>query len=55
MTPEELAKEREASKQRRLQQLERRQRLQQEPTPTRTMSRQERKKLHDDEYVPPND
>lgn len=55
MTPEELAKERAASAERRKKQLDeaRRERPVQEWQATRTLSKAERLRLKDDDYVPP--
>ncbi|GMV05483.1 MAG: hypothetical protein AMXMBFR53_17610 [Gemmatimonadota bacterium] len=57
LTPEELEKERKASLERRKRQLEeaRRDHPLEAYTPTRTLSRAERARLRDDDYVPPRD
>lgn len=57
MTPEELEKERKSSLERRQKQLEatRRDRTAPEWTDTRSLSRADRLKLKDDDYVPPTD
>lgn len=57
VTPEELARERAASAERRKKQLEdaRRERPVQEWTATRTLSKAERLRLKDDDYVPPTE
>lgn len=57
MTPEELEKERKSSLERRQKQLEatRRDRVAPEWTDTRSLSRADRLKLKDDDYVPPTD
>ncbi len=57
MTPEELAKERKASLERQRRQMEKTaaERLAQEQTDTKVLTRAQRLKLRDDEYVPPQD
>lgn len=57
MTPEELERERQASRERRQKAVEAR-RVEQaalQPTPTTGLSRAQRQKLRDDEYVPPQE
>jgi len=57
LTPEELARERQASLERRKKQLEeaRRDNPVEAYQPARTLSRAERMRLRDDDYVPPRD
>ena len=57
VTPEELERERKASLERRKKQLEemRRDRPAQEWTDTRSLSRAQRLRLRDDDYVPPTE
>ncbi|MDP2956237.1 MAG: hypothetical protein Q8N53_07440 [Longimicrobiales bacterium] len=57
MKPEQLERERKASMERRKKQLEamRRERPVQEWTPTRSLSRAERLRMRDDDFVPPPD
>jgi hypothetical protein len=57
VTPEELERERKASSERRKKQLEemRRDRPAPEWTDTRSLSRAQRLRLKDDDYVPPQD
>jgi hypothetical protein len=57
LTPEELERERKASAERRKKQMEeaRRDRPVQEWTSTRSLSRAERLRLRDDDYVPPSE
>ena len=57
MTSDQLRKEREAFMERRRKQMEeaRAQRASQEPAETRVLSRAEKLKLREDEFVPPDD
>lgn len=57
MTPEQLAKERKASLERQRKQLEKSaaERLAQERIDTKVLTRAQRLKLRDDEFVPPQD
>ena len=57
MTPEQLAKERKASLERQKRQMEKSaaERLAQEKVDTKVLTRAQRLKLRDDEYVPPQD
>jgi hypothetical protein len=57
VTPEQLEKERKASLERQRRQLEKTaaERLAQERTDTKVLTRAQRLKLRDDEYVPPQD
>ena len=57
MTSDQLRKEREAFMERRRKQMEeaRAQRASQEPGETRVLSRAEKLKLREDEFVPPDD
>lgn len=57
MTPEELERERQASRERRQKAIEERRvdRAAPQPAPTGGLSRAQRLKLQDDEYIPPQD
>jgi len=57
VTPEDLERERKASMERRRKQLEQNRGAQAsvDPAPTRSLTRAERKKLQEDEYVLPRD
>lgn len=57
MTPEELERERQASRERRQKALEARRadKATPQPAPTGGLSRAQRLKLYDDEYIPPQD